>query len=105
MARAESVRHRVTGRASREADLRAITEIYADRVLTGLGSFEIEPPNEAQMGERRAELLARGLPYLVAVDTLAGEAHAVVGFAYAALVRRPRLHRGNLPTAFGIPAC
>jgi len=104
LARAESARHRVTGRASREADLRAVTGIYVDHVLTRLGSFEIELPNEAQMGERRAEVLARGLPYLVAVDTLAGEAHALVGFAYAALVRCPRLHRKNPPTASRIPA-
>ncbi len=65
-------------RQSVEADLDAITNIYAHHVLTGTGTFEIDPPPRAEMAARRAEVLARNLPWLVA--DRAGE---VVGFAYA----------------------
>lgn len=65
-------------RQSVDADLDAITRIYAHHVLTGTGTFEIEPPPRAEMAARRAEVLARNLPWLVA--DRAGE---VVGFAYA----------------------
>lgn len=67
-----------TIRPSREADLDAITAIYAHHVLHGTGTFELEPPTRADMAARRAEVLARGLPWLVA------EADGnVLGFAYA----------------------
>lgn len=69
-------------RASREADVPALTAIYAHHVLNGLASFEIVPPAEAEIARRRAEVLARGLPYLVA-EAGAG----VAGFAYAAPYR------------------
>jgi L-amino acid N-acyltransferase YncA len=60
-------------------DVAAITQIYAHAVLTGTASFEIEPPDEAEMSTRMAKIAARGLPWLVAVD---GNGQ-VVGFAYA----------------------
>lgn len=69
-------------RPSAEADLAAIRRIYAHHVLHGLGSFEEEPPDLAEMTGRRAGIVARGLPYLVA------EADgAVLGYAYAAPYR------------------
>jgi len=55
----------------------AITAIYAHHVLTGTGTFETDPPSETDMSNRRADVLSKGLPYLVAVD---GE--KVLGFAY-----------------------
>ncbi len=64
-------------RASREADLPAITAIYAHHVLHGTGSFETEPPSLCHMTARRADVLGKGLPHLVAEQD--GE---VVGFAY-----------------------
>ena len=64
-------------RASRDEDLPAITGIYAHHVLHGTGTFETEPPSIADMLTRRADVLAKGLPYLVAE-----ESGAVVGFAY-----------------------
>lgn len=64
-------------RASREDDLAAITAIYAHHVLHGTGTFETEPPTEADMRARRADVLGRGLPYLVAEQD--GQ---VAGFAY-----------------------
>ncbi|MGP1628930.1 MAG: N-acetyltransferase family protein [Giesbergeria sp.] len=65
-------------RPSVDGDLDAITAIYAHHVLHGTGTFEIEPPSHADMAARRAEVLARKLPWLVAER--GGE---VIGFAYA----------------------
>jgi L-amino acid N-acyltransferase YncA len=60
-----------------EQDLPAITAIYAHHVLTGTATFETTPPTEAEMGARRDDVLAKGLPYLVA-----DEGGQVLGFAY-----------------------
>jgi phosphinothricin acetyltransferase len=65
-------------RPSTEADLPAITAIYAHHVLHGTGTFETAPPTEDDMRQRRADVLGKGLPYLVIED---GE--QVLGFAYA----------------------
>ncbi|MBC7216236.1 MAG: N-acetyltransferase family protein [Burkholderiaceae bacterium] len=59
-------------------DLAAVTAIYAHHVLHGTGTFEIEPPDAAEMLRRHAEVQARGLPWLVAENE--GQ---VLGFAYA----------------------
>ncbi len=64
-------------RPSRDEDVAAITAIYAHHVLTGTGTFEIAPPTEADMANRRADVLAKGLPYLVVED-----GGRVIGFAY-----------------------
>jgi L-amino acid N-acyltransferase YncA len=64
-------------RASRDADIGAIAAIYAHHVLHGTGTFETTPPTEADMAARRADVLAKGLPWLVAE-----EGDTVVGFAY-----------------------
>lgn len=64
-------------RPSRDEDLTAITAIYRHHVLTGTGTFEIEPPSEADMASRRADVLAKGLPYLVVEN----QGH-ILGFAY-----------------------
>ena len=65
-------------RPSLDGDLDAITAIYAHHVLHGTGTFEIDPPSRADMAVRRAEVLARNLPWLVAER--GGE---ILGFAYA----------------------
>ena len=49
-------------RPSTPADLPAITAIYAEAVLHGTGTFETEPPDEAEMARRRSDVLAKGLP-------------------------------------------
>jgi len=56
----------ITVRASEAGDLAAITDIYAHHVRHGTASFELEPPDLAEMTRRRAALLERDLPYLVA---------------------------------------
>lgn len=64
-------------RPSRDEDIPAITAIYAHHVLHGTGSFETEPPSVADMTARRADVLSKGLPYLVAQEDT-----KIVGFAY-----------------------
>jgi phosphinothricin acetyltransferase len=64
-------------RPSTDADLGAITAIYAHHVRHGTGTFETDPPTEADMATRRADVLAKGLPYLVAEQD-----GRVLGFAY-----------------------
>ena len=68
----------LTIRPSAPADLPAITAIYAWNVLHGTGTFELDPPSEADMTTRRADVLAKGLPWLVAERD--GD---VLGYAYA----------------------
>jgi phosphinothricin acetyltransferase len=75
-------------RASTDADVPAITAIYAWNVLNGLGTFEEVPPSEAVMARRRASFLGHGLPYLVA--ELDGE---VVGYCYAGPFRLRAAYR------------
>ena len=40
-------------RPSTAADLPAIAAIYGEATLTGTGTFELEPPGEAEMARRR----------------------------------------------------
>lgn len=65
-------------RNATDADLPVIQSIYAHWVSHGTGSFELTPPTLDDMFIRRADVLAKGLPYLVAED-----AAAVRGYAYA----------------------
>jgi L-amino acid N-acyltransferase YncA len=64
-------------RSSRDEDVPAIAAIYAHHVLNGTGTFEIDPPSPQDMATRRADVLSKGLPYLVAE-----EGGKVTGFAY-----------------------
>jgi phosphinothricin acetyltransferase len=64
-------------RPSSEEDMVAVTAIYAHHVRHGSGSFEIEPPSLQDMLARRAEVLGRGLPWLVLEDS-----GKVIGYAY-----------------------
>jgi L-amino acid N-acyltransferase YncA len=66
-------------RASTDSDIPAITAIYRHHVLHGTGTFEVDPPSESDMAARRADVLGRGLPYLVAED----DAGQILGFSYA----------------------
>jgi L-amino acid N-acyltransferase YncA len=66
-----------TIRPSQDSDIPAITAIYSHHVLHGTGTFETTPPTEADMLARRADVLSKGLPYLVVED-----GGRVLGFAY-----------------------
>ena len=60
------------------ADIPAITRIYAHAVKHGTASFELEPPDEAEMARRQRTLVDGGYPYIIAEidDALAGYAYA-----------------------------
>ena len=79
----------ITIRSAKDADMDAVTAIYAHHVLHGLASFETEAPDAADMRRRRADVVATALPYLIATD---GE--AVLGYAYASPYR-PRAAYAN----------
>lgn len=64
-------------RPSREADIPALTTIYAHHVLHSTGTFETEPPSTTDMIARRTDVLEKGLPHLVAEQD-----GKIVGFAY-----------------------
>jgi phosphinothricin acetyltransferase len=75
-------------RDSDERDLASIQTIYRHHVLHGAGSFELEPPDLAEMARRRDDVLANGFPFLVA------EADGrVVGYAYANFFRARPAYR------------
>jgi phosphinothricin acetyltransferase len=65
-------------RPAAPSDIGAITRIYADAVLHGTASFEIEPPDQPEMLRRQTALLKNGYPYFAA--TIEGD---VAGYAYA----------------------
>ena len=69
-------------RPTTESDLPYITEIYAQAVRFGTATFELIPPDLADMTRRFRALVDGGFPYLVA--TLEG---GVIGYAYASPYR------------------
>ena len=81
-------------RPSDEDDVTSITAIYAHYVLHGLASFEIVPPSESDMRQRRLEIIGQGFPYLVAEH--AGD---VVGYAYASPYRPCNSANAMIPGA------
>ena len=64
-------------RPSQPNDIPAIAAIYTHHVLHGTGTFELETPSASEMASRRVDVLAKGLPYLVAT-----QGDHVLGFAY-----------------------
>jgi L-amino acid N-acyltransferase YncA len=75
-------------RPAAAADVAAITAIYRPAVLHGTASFELEPPDEAEMLRRFAAITDAGYPYFVA--TLGDR---VVGYAYASAYRTRPAYR------------
>ena len=99
----------ITVRAAALADIPAITEIYAYSVVHGTATFEIDPPDEAEMRRRFEAITAAGFPYLVA-----GHDREILGYAYANAYRprpayrftvedsiyvAPQSHRGGVGRA------
>ena len=73
-----------TGAAAAE-----IAAIYAYHVIHGTATFEIEPPDAAEIAARMENLRAAGMPWLVARDA----AGALVGYAYAGPFRTRAAYR------------
>jgi phosphinothricin acetyltransferase len=65
-------------RPATEADLPSVTRIYEHAVRHGTATFELVPPDLAEMTRRFDALMDGGFPYLAAL--LEG---SVVGYAYA----------------------
>jgi phosphinothricin acetyltransferase len=59
------------------ADVARITAIYAHYVRTHTATFELDPPDEAEMAARMRSIVEAGLPYWVA-ETMG----AVAGYCY-----------------------
>ncbi len=72
-------------RSSTDADIDAVAAIYGQHVRHGTASFEIEPPDAAEMRRRRAAIVEQGFPYLVVEED-----GMIQGYAYAGTYR-PRM--------------
>jgi phosphinothricin acetyltransferase len=84
-------------RAATAADIPAITAIYDHAVRHGTASFELEPPDEAEMMRRQRALLDGGYPYLVAeIDGI------VAGYAYAGPYRARPAYRFSVENSIYI---
>jgi L-amino acid N-acyltransferase YncA len=75
-------------RPSRETDVIEIAAIYGYHVIHGLASFEEVPPELEEIASRRRDILARGLPYLVAERS-----QRVLGYCYAGPYRTRSAYR------------
>ena len=75
-------------RPSEPRDVAAIAAIYGWNVRHGTGTFELDAPDEDETARRRDDVLARGLPWLVA-ERLG----RVLGYAYANEFRPRRAYR------------
>jgi L-amino acid N-acyltransferase YncA len=89
----------VSLRPSGDGDLAAITAIYRHHVLHGVASFEEVPPDLDEMVRRRGEILARGLPYLVAEQS-----GRVLGYCYASPYRTRSAYRFTLEDSIYVDA-
>jgi phosphinothricin acetyltransferase len=69
-------------RAATEADIAAITAIYAAEVRDFVNTYEYDAPDQAEMLRRMQGVVEAGYPYLVA--TVDGQ---VAGYAYASSFR------------------
>ena len=78
-------------RPAQPRDLAVITAIYDDAVRHGTASFELDPPDQAEMARRYETLRAGGYPYLVA--ELEGD---IVGYAYAGPYRARPAYRWSV---------
>src|SRR6266516_864798 len=81
------------------AGIPAITRIYAHAVRHGTASFELEPPDEAEMTRRQRALLDGGFPYLEAERD--GD---VLGYAYAGPYRAMPAYRFSVENSIYVAA-
>jgi L-amino acid N-acyltransferase YncA len=76
-------------RPATPADIPAITAIYRQSVLSGTASYEITPPDEAEMAQRMEAIRAQSYPYIVAEEP----GGHVLGYAYAGPFRTRPAYR------------
>jgi len=68
-----------------QQDLQFVQLIYAHHVLSGAGTFEIEPPSLEEMTARWSRIVEHGWPFMVASPR--SDVSRVMAFAYAAQYR------------------
>ncbi len=68
-----------------QQDLEMVKIIYAHHVLSGTGTFEIEPPSTAEMTTRWGRIVENGWPFVVACPL--HDFSRIMGFAYATQYR------------------
>lgn len=66
------------------ADAAQIAAIYAHHVRSGTATFDIEPPDEAEIAARMDKVLSNGWPWLAARGAGGDRYGDVLGYAYAA---------------------
>ena len=81
-------------RPTLEADLPAITAIYEQAVREGTATFELEPPDLAEMTRRYRALIDGGYPYFLAVLD-----NRIAGYAYAGAYRPRPAYRFTVENA------
>ncbi|MGL4406642.1 MAG: GNAT family N-acetyltransferase [Notoacmeibacter sp.] len=69
-------------------DMEHVTAIYAHAVTHFAATYELEAPTLEEMTKRRATILRRGFPYIVAE-----EAGQILGFAYGNMFRERMAYR------------
>lgn len=74
------------------ADIPAITAIYRHAVLHGTASYELTPPDEAEMTKRYEALTGESYPYIVAEDG----SGLILGYAYAGPFRARPAYRWSV---------
>ncbi|MGO4716475.1 GNAT family N-acetyltransferase [Bradyrhizobium sp. 2TAF24] len=85
-------------RPAAAADLPAITAIYDHAVRTGTATFELTPPDLADMTTRFGNLTGAGFPYVVAIAD--GQ---VMGYAYAGPYRPRPAYRFTVENSVYLP--
>lgn len=91
----------VTIRPCEERDVAAVTAIYGHHVLHSPATFELDPPDAAEIARRRRAVLDGGYPYFVA--DAGGE---IVGYAYASAYRpRPACRNTVENSVYVRPGC
>lgn len=76
-----------------QQDLELIQLIYAHHVITGAGTFEVEPPSLAEMTARWSAIVQRGWPFVVACPSV--DPSRVLGYAYAQQYRDRAAYEGS----------
>ena len=89
----------ISVRAATIADAEAIASIYAFHVLNGTATFEIDPPFIADWQQKIESILAKGWPFMVALDGA-----DVVGYAYATQFRDRPAYRYSCENSIYISA-
>jgi len=82
-------------RDAKADDIPEIAAIYAHHVLHGTGTFEVEPPTEAEIAERLAKVQGQGWAWLVAE----ADDGTLLGYAYYAQFRDRSAYRHTAENA------